>query len=44
MKRCIEKAGGRIFIISRTESIERINKIDGLIIPGGRDINPKYYN
>ena len=33
------------YIIDHTESVEDLNEIlDGIIIGGGRDIPPKYYN
>lgn len=44
MKTRVESAGGHFFLISKNHSLERINRIDGLIIPGGRDIHPKHYN
>lgn len=41
---CIEKAGGQIFVIAPNEKIENLKHLDGLIIPGGRDIDPAHYN
>lgn len=44
----VHKAGGLPFIIPITDDEEMIqeyvNHIDGLLIPGGIDINPKYYH
>lgn len=45
MRRYIEKSGAQMYIISYDMKIEDLDKIlDGLIIPGGRDLNPKFYN
>lgn len=45
MKRYIEHKGAQMFIISYCMKMEDLNKtLDGLIIPGGRDLNPKFYN
>lgn len=45
MRRFIDKCGGQLYIIDYSLSVKEIEKkIDGLLIPGGRDINPKFYN
>lgn len=34
-----------MFVVSYEMKIEDINKtLDGFVIPGGRDLNPKFYN
>lgn len=43
-RRAIQNAGGELFIIDFKDRIEDVqDKIDGYIIPGGRDIHPRFY-
>lgn len=42
--KCVEKAGGQIFVIAPNEKPENLRHLDGLIIPGGRDMDPIHYN
>jgi putative glutamine amidotransferase len=47
-RKAIEMSGGRIVVLSEVYDEEFLNtqlkQIDGLLIPGGGDIDPKFYN
>ena len=44
MTKFIKRCGGELFIITYDDDVKIIEKkIDGLLIPGGRDINPVFY-
>ena len=41
----INKCGGQLYIFDYSQDIKELEKkIDGLLIPGGRDIDPAHYN
>jgi putative glutamine amidotransferase len=43
-KNAIENAGGELYVLSFEDDIGSFrDKVDGIIIPGGRDLHPKYY-
>lgn len=43
-KKTIETAGGVIYIVGPTDDYREFqHHIDGIIIPGGRDVHPKFY-
>ena len=43
-KRIVKDNGGMMYVMAFEEKASSLNgKIDGWIIPGGRDIDPKYY-
>jgi len=43
----VEENGGKVIVLSvlddRKTSLEKLSKIDGLLIPGGADVNPQNY-
>lgn len=44
-RNAIEQAGGELFVLSFDDNIEDYkDRLDGYLIPGGRDIHPKFYN
>ena len=43
-RKTIEQAGGVIYIVGPMEDYKNFqNFVDGIIIPGGRDLHPKFY-
>ena len=40
----VEQAGGELYVLCHNDKLEDFEHfLDGLIIPGGRDLDPKYY-
>ena len=39
----IERNGGEVVIVTEDTLLENFGKVAGLVIPGGRDVSPKFY-
>lgn len=43
LRKAIETSGGTVYFIHPDETPAQLAFLDGLLIPGGRDMNPKFY-